>query len=207
MWKPAFFCSTTRRLHSPPCTTHLACSNGANASSPQDASRVALNRYTNLHTEGRHPLTMGMARNRALNHMSARPWKTPRLLATRHAHATARAALTLWSNAARHPPLPPAHRQQFGEHAQRPSRAKRGDHATVRVHALPRSRASPRLVRAALLSPARRPPPPPSPAANGRAVGSQKAWVRGPVGWGWDRLERVAGSRSGDVANRALVKF
>ena len=77
---------------------------------------------------------MGMVRNRALNHMSARPWETPRLLATRHAHATARAALTLWSNAARHPPLPPAHRQQFGEHAQRPSRAKRGDHATVRVH-------------------------------------------------------------------------
>ena len=141
-WKPAFFCSTTRRLHSPPCTTHLACSNGANASSPQDASRVALNRYTNLHTEGRHPLTMGMARNRALNHMSARPWKTPRLLATRHAHATARAALTLWSNAARHPPLPPAHRQQFGEHAQRPSRAKRGDHATVRVHR-PAERACP----------------------------------------------------------------
>ena len=127
---------------------------------------------------------MGMARNRALNHMSARPWKTPRLLATRHAHATARAALTLWSNAARHPPLPPAHRQQFGEHAQRPSRAKRGDHATVLLHALPRSRASPRLVRAALLSPARRLPPHPSPAANGRAVGSQKAWVRGPVGVG-----------------------
>ena len=95
---------------------------------------MALNRYTNLHTEGRHPLTMGMVRNRALNRMSARPWETPRLLATRHAHATARAALTLWSNAARHPPLPPAHRQQFGEHAQRPSRAKRGDHATVRVH-------------------------------------------------------------------------